>query len=99
MTANTIWLTEIKNIFGHGYRMASGADDYADEPGDHWETAAEWILPEGWRIVALQGGGEAIQTKGGQIVSPEAGDIIPHKCGRPQVITLREGWPVLQAAA
>lgn len=97
-TTNTIWLTEIKSIFGHGYMTATGPGDYRDEPGDHWETAAEWQLPEGWRKVRLQGGLMGIETPQGEIISPERGDIIPHSSGRPQVITLREGWPVLMPA-
>ena len=92
----TIWLTEIKSALGHGYRLAEGPDDYADEPGDQFEIAAEWRLPEGWKVVETNGG-EMIETAGGEIVWPNI-DAIPHSSGRPQLVTSREGMPILHRA-
>lgn len=52
----------------------------------------EYILPEGFRVGMSVGEGLQIYRE------QECCSLVTHSSGRPQIVTLRHGWPVLEPA-
>lgn len=93
----TLWLAR-RGVRGFcDYRVASGPDDYTDEP-DFVETTVEWALPAGWGYVA-EGREHGFRSPTGEYLSLANGScFIADFEGKPGLVIGDHEWVTFEPA-